>query len=162
MTVLSISELTAAGLESLIKSVAHMGINQNWLAVVSNTYRTLHHNISWIRELMSARINCRIEFSSRGRDGLVALHQCYFAMAERAIQDDVLREYDDEFACAHQKVYLKYLAEKEHKNRSGGSTGAFQFSGTRQHRGRSRWWFCWSWIPTQSCHCCGRELYLGC
>ncbi|GIM08423.1 hypothetical protein Vretimale_12428 [Volvox reticuliferus] len=118
----------------------------------------MHYNLQWVRELLSARINCLIEFSSRGRDGLVALHQRYFATAEHAIQDEVLQEYNDEFACARQKVSLKYLAEKEHKSRSGGSTGASQFNGARLRRG----WFCWSWFPTQSCHCCGRELYLGC
>ncbi|GLI65214.1 hypothetical protein VaNZ11_008694 [Volvox africanus] len=90
MTALSIAELTAAGLESLIKSGAHMGLNQSWLAVVSNTHRTLHYNMNWLRELISARINCIIEFSSRGRDGLVALHHRYFATAERAVRDDVL------------------------------------------------------------------------
>ncbi|GIM06448.1 hypothetical protein Vretimale_10766, partial [Volvox reticuliferus] len=64
------------------------------------------------------------------------LHQRYFATAERAVQDDVLWEYDDDFAHARQKVSLKYLAEKEHKNHSGSSTGTFQFGGTRQRRGR--------------------------
>ncbi|GLI61766.1 hypothetical protein VaNZ11_004231 [Volvox africanus] len=125
MTALSIAELTAAGLESLIKSVAHIGMNQGWLAVVSNTHCTLHYNVNWLGELMSARINCIIGFSSHGRDGLVALHQRYFATAERAVQDDVLREYDDEFAHACQKVSLKYLAEKEHRSHTGGNTGVF-------------------------------------
>ncbi|GIL84502.1 hypothetical protein Vretimale_19031 [Volvox reticuliferus] len=127
--------MTAACLESLIKSGAHM-LNPSWLTVASNSHRTMHYNLQWVRELLSARINCLIEFSSRGRDGLVALHQRYFAMAERAIQDEVLREYDDEFARARQKVSLKYLAEKEHKSRSGGSTGASQFNGAHLRRGR--------------------------
>jgi hypothetical protein len=37
-----------------------------------------------------------------------------------------LRDYDDEFARAKQKVSLKYLAEKEHKGRNNG--GQVRFS----------------------------------
>ncbi|GLI71243.1 hypothetical protein VaNZ11_016352 [Volvox africanus] len=129
MTALSIAKLTAADLKSLIKSVAHMGMNQSWLAVVSNTHHTLHYNVKWLRELMSARINCIIEFSSHGRDSLVALHQRYFATAECTVQDDDLREYDDEFARACKKVSLKYLTKKEHRSHSGNNTGVFQFNG---------------------------------
>lgn len=64
---------------------------------------------------------------SRGRDGLVALHQRYFARAECPSHDEILRDYDDEFARAKQKASLKYRAEKEHKGRNGnGQLGPFQ------------------------------------
>jgi hypothetical protein len=69
MTILSISDLIAGGLDALIRSTVYMGMQQNWAGVALNTFRTLRYDVSWMHALASSRINCLIEFSSRGRDG---------------------------------------------------------------------------------------------
>ncbi|GLI62113.1 hypothetical protein VaNZ11_004647, partial [Volvox africanus] len=84
------------------------------------------YDVAWMHNIISARINCLAEFSRRGRDGLVAFHQHYFAQLERPLLDDVTREFDAEYAKAKQEVHRR-------SNR-----GQFRGHGGLGRRGRGR------------------------
>jgi hypothetical protein len=135
ISLLSITDLLAAGLGVLI-SAAPYALQAGWAGATLGAYHTLNYDVGWMKAIISARINCLVEFSQRGREGLVALHHRYFAPAERSLADEVTREFDEEYARATQNVTIKALAEKEFKSRNG-NVGPFQNNtGGRGRRGR--------------------------
>ena len=133
MTTLAIMSLLRDGLQQFKRCLAHCGLNARAQTVLDNSLDTFLYNTVWVSCITSARMNCIQEFSRKGRDGLVALHQRYFAPTERALADAVTKEFDEEYARARQKVTLKSLAEKEHKGKA--NMGPWQQQGGR---GRNR------------------------
>ncbi|GLC33694.1 hypothetical protein PLESTM_000101200 [Pleodorina starrii] len=135
ISLLAIADLMAAGVGVLL-SAAPYALNANWAGATLGAFHTLNYDVGWMKAIISARINCLVEFSQRGRDGLVALHHRYFSSAERSLADEITRDFDEQFAVTKQRISLKAIAEKEFKNRNG-NVGPFQ-NNTGGHGRRGR------------------------
>ncbi|GIM03367.1 hypothetical protein Vretimale_8123, partial [Volvox reticuliferus] len=136
MTVFGVAEIQLAGLQELQAFLGGAGsecMAGDLRRILHNASGTFLYCMQWIRDLTQARINCIGEFTMRGRDGVVALHQRYFAPAERILTDPVTKEFDTEFARTKAKINCKYLAEKEVRGCDFGS----QFRRGRGGRGVS-------------------------
>ncbi|GIL78836.1 hypothetical protein Vretimale_143 [Volvox reticuliferus] len=133
MTVFGVVEIALAGVQEQHAffggAGSTAGMSGDLRRIMHNSCGTVLYCLQWIRGLAQARINCIGEFTVRGRDGMVALHQRYFAPAERILADSV----DSEFARTMAKINCKYLAEKEVWGREFGS----QFRRGRGGRGIS-------------------------
>ncbi|EFJ42427.1 hypothetical protein VOLCADRAFT_107283 [Volvox carteri f. nagariensis] len=113
ITLLGVLEMVRSGLTMIRRFFGYSNLPQEWVVALTCASDTLLYDVAWMHNLISARINCLVEFSRRGRDGLVALHQRYFAPSERPLVDAVTREFDEEYAKQRAKVTLKVLAERE-------------------------------------------------
>ncbi|GLI64810.1 hypothetical protein VaNZ11_008217 [Volvox africanus] len=136
LTLLSVVELVRSALSIIRRFIGHCNLRQDWLVALSCACDTLLYDVAWMYNIISARINCLAEFSHRGRDGLVTLHQRYFTQSERPLLDDVTWEFDAEYAKDRAKVTLRSLAEQE-VHRSSNS-GQFRGHGGLGRRGSGR------------------------
>ncbi|GLI60863.1 hypothetical protein VaNZ11_003080 [Volvox africanus] len=66
LTLLSVVELVRSGLSIVRRFLGYCNLRQDWLVALSCTCDTLLYDVAWMYNLITARINCLVEFSRRG------------------------------------------------------------------------------------------------